>query len=74
MIPIKFGTDGWRAIIAQEYTLDNLSRVSDATARWMVSKGMSKVVIGHDTRFGGKMFADRAAEICLSHGLTVYLG
>ena len=67
MIPIKFGTDGWRAIIAQEYTLDNLSRVSDATARWMVSKGMSKVVIGHDTRFGGKMFADRAAEICLSH-------
>ena len=73
MTPIKFGTDGWRAIIAKEYTLDNLSRVSDATARWMVSKDMNKVVIGHDTRFGGKMFAERATEICLSYGLTVYL-
>lgn len=74
MTPIKFGTDGWRAIIAKEYTYDNLSRVADASARWMVSKGMSKVVIGHDTRFGGLMFAERAAEICLSYGLTVYLG
>ena len=74
MTPIKFGTDGWRAIIAKDYTLDNLSRVADATARWMKSQGMSKVVIGHDTRFGGKMFAERATEICLSYGLTVYLG
>jgi len=73
MTPIKFGTDGWRAIIAKDYTLDNLSRVTDATARWMVSKGMSKIVIGHDTRFGGKMFAERATEICLSHGLNVFL-
>lgn len=74
MTPIKFGTDGWRAIIAKDYTLDNLSRVADATARWMKSKGMKKVVIGHDTRFGGRMFANRAAEICLSHGLQVCLG
>lgn len=73
MIPIKFGTDGWRAIIAKEYTYDNLSRVADATARWMVSKGMSEVVIGHDARFGGEMFAERSAEICLAHGLKVYL-
>lgn len=73
MTPIKFGTDGWRAIIAKEYTYDNLSRVADATARWMRSKGMKEVVIGHDARFGGEMFAERSAEICLSHGLKVYL-
>lgn len=73
MTPIKFGTDGWRAIIAKEYTYGNLSRVADATARWMASKDMQSVVIGHDTRFGGEMFAHRAAEICLSYGLKVYL-
>ena len=64
MTEIKFGTDGWRAIIAADYTIDNLKRVSDATARWMVGKGMKKVVIGYDTRFGGKMFAEVAATVC----------
>ena len=74
MTEIKFGTDGWRAIIAADYTNDNLKRVSDATARWMVGKGMKKVVIGYDTRFGGKMFAEVAATVCAERGLDVLLG
>ena len=36
MLKIKFGTDGWRAIIAQEYTVDNVKRVADATAKWLL--------------------------------------
>ena len=47
-LQIKFGTDGWRAIIAKEYTVDNLKRVAYATALWMKDKGMDKIVIGHD--------------------------
>jgi phosphomannomutase len=74
MVKIKFGTDGWRAIIAKEYTVDNVRRVADATARWMISQGMKKIVIGYDTRFGGKMFAEATAVICADRGLSVVLG
>jgi phosphomannomutase len=67
---IKFGTDGWRAIIARDYTTENVARVADATARWMVQNNMEKsVVIGFDCRFGGPMFMQTAAEIFASHGI-----
>lgn len=69
---IKFGTDGWRAIIADTYTIENLSRVSQATAAYMVNNGMKSVVIGHDCRFGGAMFARRAAQVLAHHGIKVY--
>jgi len=70
---IKFGTDGWRAIIAKEYTVDNVKRVTAGTAKWMLEKGYSKVVIGHDCRFGGKMFAETAARVFGSFGIKVNL-
>ena len=57
-VNIKFGTDGWRAIIADDYTVDNVKRVAEATALWLKKNQKSKVVIGHDCRFGGKMFAE----------------
>ncbi|MEE9438647.1 MAG: phosphoglucomutase/phosphomannomutase family protein [Saprospiraceae bacterium] len=71
MVEIKFGTDGWRAIIAQEYTVDNVARVADATARWMKAKGMTKVAIGYDCRFGGVMFTDMVTRVLGSHGLHI---
>lgn len=73
MYKIKFGTDGWRAIIAKDYTVDNLKRVSEATARWMISKKMSKAVIGYDCRFGGKMFSEVAAQVFAHLGIKVIL-
>ena len=73
MYKIKFGTDGWRAIIAKDYTIDNLKRISYATARWMVAKKMSKVVIGYDCRFGGKMFAECAASVFAHSNIDVIL-
>jgi len=73
MINIKFGTDGWRAIIAKEYTLDNVCRVADASARWLKNNGGSKVVIGHDCRFGGAMFAIYTARVFAKHGIRVNL-
>jgi len=70
---IKFGTDGWRAIIAKEYTIDNVKRVAEGTSLWMKEKGFSKVVIGHDCRFGGQMFAEQVATVFGAHGIKVHL-
>ncbi len=62
---IKFGTDGWRAVIADDFTYKNLSRVSQATARWIKDENITEngVVIGHDARFEGRKFAEYAACI-----------
>lgn len=68
---IKFGTDGWRAIIAKDYTTDNVARVADATARWMIQNQIEKsVVIGFDCRFGGLMFLKVSAEVFAKHGIA----
>jgi len=72
MTKIKFGTDGWRAIIAQEFTVDNVARVSVAVALW-VKKNFPKdpsIVLGHDCRFAGELFAETAAKVFIPHGLT----
>ena len=74
MTKIKFGTDGWRAIIAKEYTVENVARVSIAVADWLNEKYKNpSVVIGHDCRFGGKLFAESAAKVLASKGVLVKL-
>ncbi|MDX1671605.1 MAG: phosphoglucomutase/phosphomannomutase family protein [Balneolaceae bacterium] len=62
---IKFGTDGWRAIIAKDYTFDNLTIVTKATARWMMEEQVTDngVVIGYDARFQGRAFAEHVAGV-----------
>lgn len=72
-VPIKFGTDGWRAIIADDYTVDNVKRVAEATALWLKKNKLKKVVIGHDCRFGGKLFAETTAQVLGAHGIKVNL-
>jgi phosphomannomutase len=74
MEKIKFGTDGWRAVIAREYTVENVARVSLACSNWLLRKfGEATVVIGYDTRFGGEMFALTAASMMASKGIKVIL-
>ena len=74
MTKIKFGTDGWRAIIAKEYTADNVARVSIAVADWLTENNeASSVVIGHDCRFAGELFAETAAKVLASKGVLVKL-
>ena len=74
MSEIKFGTDGWRAIIAKDFTVENVSRVAYATAEWTL-KNFKKpsIVIGHDCRFGGKLFMETAVKVFVSKGIKVYL-
>jgi alpha-D-glucose phosphate-specific phosphoglucomutase len=65
MNQISFGTDGWRAIIAKEYTFDNLSVVTQATGRWIVDDNITKngVVLGYDARFMSREFAEHVASV-----------
>ncbi len=73
--PIEFGTDGWRAVIADEYTFANLERVAQATADWLHDDygDTPSVVLGHDTRFLGSEFAERAARVLADAGVEVTL-
>ncbi len=74
MIKINFGTDGWRAIIAQDYTVENVARVSKATADWINANAKNKsVVIGYDCRFGGQLFSETAAKVFCANGVKVFL-
>ncbi len=75
MEKIKFGTDGWRGVIAQDYTFDNVSRVALATARFYKKhkKAKNGIMIGYDTRFQSAEFAERAAQVIANTGLKVTL-
>jgi phosphomannomutase len=71
---IKFGTDGWRAIIGHEFTTTNVARVAKATALWLQHQQASlTAVIGHDARFGGPLFAETAAKVLAAEGVKVYM-
>ena len=69
---IKFGTDGWRAIIAKEYTVDNVARVTVGVAEWLKANFENpSVVIGHDCRFAGQLFTETTAKVLNHMGVKV---
>ncbi|HHE07852.1 MAG TPA: phosphoglucomutase/phosphomannomutase family protein, partial [Chlorobaculum parvum] len=72
---VKFGTDGWRAIIAKEYTYDNLKLAALATGKYFLAHPdkSNGVCVGYDTRFMSKEFAHYTAEVLSSMGLKIYL-
>ncbi len=72
---IQFGTDGWRAGIADAYTFDAVRVCSQAVAEWVQKSGEADrgVVIGFDRRFRSEHFAAAAAEVVAAHGIHVYL-
>jgi len=72
---VKFGTDGWRAIIAKEYTYDNLKLAALASGKYFLSHPdkANGVCVGYDTRFMSKEFARYTAEVLSSMGLKVFL-
>lgn len=71
---IKFGTDGWRAVIAQDFTVENVAKVTDAVSKWLLGKNKKpSVVIGYDCRFGGKLFAETVAKVLATHEIKTYI-
>ncbi len=72
-MPIKFGTDGWRDIIAEDFTYDNVRIVARAHAQVVREGGGRLVVVGFDTRFQGSGFARVVADVMAEQGLDVLL-
>ena len=74
---IKFGTDGWRAVIAEDFTFSNIERVAQATAdHWSanpVAGTEKRAIIGYDRRFLSDQFAQRTAEVLAGNGFEVVL-
>jgi alpha-D-glucose phosphate-specific phosphoglucomutase len=72
---IKFGTDGWRGTIAEDYTFDNVRRAAQGYASYMLSQGKSGewIIVGFDKRFASERFAVAAAEVLAGNGFRVYL-
>ena len=74
MLKIKFGTDGWRAIIAQEYTTENVARVTQAVCTWLNNNTDNPtIVIGHDCRFAGPLFTEVAVKVFCANGVKVIM-
>jgi len=73
MNDIKFGTDGWRGVIAEDYTFENVRRVAGAIAAYVLKNEdpARGLVIGYDTRFGSRRFAQAAAEVLAGAGIPV---
>ena len=73
--PIKFGTDGWRGVIAQDYTFDNVRRAAQGFALYLLGNGKQGhwVVVGYDKRFDSEFFSATVAEVLAANGLKVYL-
>jgi alpha-D-glucose phosphate-specific phosphoglucomutase len=72
---IQFGTDGWRGVIAEDYTFDNVRRASQGFASYLLEQGRQGqwVIVGHDKRFHSENFAAAASEVLAANGLNVYL-
>ena len=75
MTTIRFGTDGWRGRMADDYTFANVRRCAQGFANWLLDEGhvARTVVVGHDKRFQGEQFAAAVAEVLAGNGLRVLL-
>src|SRR5207244_13298252 len=68
--PIKFGTDGWRGITADDFTFDNVRRVAQGTAQYMKTRSNDPLaIVGYDCRFASEDFAHAVSEIFASNGI-----
>ena len=72
---IRFGTDGWRGMIAEDYTFDNVRRCAQGFASYLqtLNKTGAHIVVGHDKRFQSETFALAAAEVLAGNGFKVFL-
>jgi phosphomannomutase len=70
---IKFGTDGWRAVIGEDYTYDNVRKIIQAFCDLNEKDRTRGVILGYDRRFCSKFFAEAAAQVLLGNGFKVLL-
>ncbi len=72
---VKFGTDGWRGVIAEDFTFDNVRLCAQGVAQYLLDTGKAApgLVVGHDTRFASEHFAAAAAEVMAGNGIKTLL-
>jgi phosphomannomutase len=72
---VRFGTDGWRARIAEDFTFDNVRRCAQGFATYLLSEGAAgePVVVGYDQRFAAEDFGAAASEVMAANGFQVWL-
>lgn len=72
---IRFGTDGWRAVIGEDYTFANVRLCAQSVARYLQESGLASrgLVVGYDTRFASERFARAVAEVVAANGIKTYL-
>jgi alpha-D-glucose phosphate-specific phosphoglucomutase len=72
---IQFGTDGWRAVIAETYTFDNVRLAAQACAQYFIESGKAEqgIAVGFDTRYGSDRFSRAVAEVLTANGVKVLL-
>jgi len=72
---IRFGTDGWRGIIARDFTFDKVQACAQGVADYLKQMGLAErgLLIGYDTRFASEYFASDSAEVLAGNGIRVYL-
>jgi alpha-D-glucose phosphate-specific phosphoglucomutase len=72
---IRFGTDGWRAVIAEDYTFENVRVCAQAVAKYLIDReaGGKGLVVGYDTRFGSEDFAAATVEVIAGNNIRAYL-
>ena len=75
MTTIRFGTDGWRAAIAEDYTFENVRYCAQGTADYIIAQGLADrgMVVGYDLRFRSEDFASAVAEVLAGNGIRAYL-
>ena len=72
---IVFGTDGWRAVIAEDFTITNVQLCAQAVANYLKENNLENddFIVGFDTRFGSQLFAEKVAEVIAGNDIHVYL-
>ena len=75
MRDIRFGTDGWRGVIADDFTFDNVGRCAQGLVDYLIAQGVAHkgLVIGYDTRFLSREFAETVASVAAANGVKAYL-
>jgi len=73
MYKVSFGTDGWRGVIARDFTFENVRKVTQAIASYVKKNSNGPLLIGYDTRFFSERYAMVAAEVLIGNGLPVIL-
>ena len=75
MTAIRFGTDGWRAIIGRDYTFDNVALCAQGVAQYLRSEGRTRggLMVGYDTRFASEEFAAEVAQVLAGNGIVAHL-